>query len=150
MNLKDILVISGMPGMYKYVSQGRHGMIVEGLADGKRFNVPVTAKVSALEDISVFTEDEDVPLAEVFRNIYRKENGAASIPHKSPDLVLKDYFGQVLPSYDRSRVYVSDMRKIVSWYNTLQAQDLVDLEEPAAEEGADGDEAAAPAPAAEG
>ena len=139
-----------MPGMYKYVSQGRHGMIVEGLADGKRFNGPVTAKVSALEDISVFTEDEDVPLAEVFRNIYRKENGAASIPHKSPDLVLKDYFGQVLPSYDRSRVYVSDMRKIVSWYNTLQAQDLVDLEEPAAEEGADGDEAAAPAPAAEG
>ena len=150
MNLKDILVISGMPGMYKYVSQGRHGMIVEGLADGKRFNVPVTAKVSALEDISVFTEDEDVPLAEVLRNIYRKENGAASIPHKSQDVVLKDYFGQVLPSYDRSRVYVSDMRKIVSWYNTLQAQGLVDLEEPAAEGEATEAAADGTAPAAEG
>lgn len=141
MNLKDILVISGMPGMYRFVSQGRHGMIVEGLTDKKRFNVAITAKISGLEDISVFTEDEDIPLAEVFRNIYRKEEGAAAISHKSADLVLKDYFAQVLPNYDRSRVYVSDMRKIVHWYNLLQAMNLVDLEKP--------EDAAGEAPAAE-
>lgn len=131
MNLKDILVISGMPGMYRFVSQGRHGMIVEGLTDKKRLNVAMTAKISGLEDISVFTEDEDIPLAEVFRNIYRKEDGAAALSHKSADLVLKDYFAQVLPNYDRSRVYVSDMRKIVRWYNLLQVMGLVDLEQPA-------------------
>lgn len=130
MNLKDILVISGLPGMYKFVSQGRNGMIVESLADKKRFNVSITSKVSGLDDIAIFTDDDDMPLAEVLKNIFRKENGAQSISHKSPDLVIKDYFGQVLPTYDRGRVYVSDMRKVIHWYNLLQSMNLIDLEEP--------------------
>ena len=147
MNLKDILVISGMPGMFKFVSQGRHGIIVENLATQKRFNVPVSAKVSGLEDIAIFTDGEDLPLKEVFRKIYTQENGGPSIPHKSQDLVIKDYFANVMPEYDRGRVYVSDMRKIIQWYNALQSMGMIDLEEP--DEASDQAPAGTEQPAAE-
>jgi len=119
MALKDILVITGQSGLFKYISQGRNSVIVESLIDNKRTTIPATAKISMLEDIAVFTENEDVPLREVLIKIQTKENGGAAIPHKSPDVELKKYFTEVLPEYDKDRVYVSDIRKMLQWYNLL-------------------------------
>ena len=119
MVLKDILVISGQSGLFKYISQGRNSVIVENLIDQKRTTIPATAKISMLEDIAVFTEDKDVSLREVFKKIQVKENGGATIHHKSSDADLKKYFKEVMPEYDKDRVYVSDIRKIALWYNLL-------------------------------
>ena len=139
MALKDILVISGQSGLFKYVSQGRNSVIVENLIDHKRTTIPATAKISMLEDIAVFTEKEDVALREVLLKIQAKENGGASIPHKSPDAELKKYFTEVLPEYDKDRVYVSDIRKIVQWYNLLLELEITDFSSPE-KTGENGDE----------
>jgi len=127
--LKDILSISGYGGLFKFISQGRTGIIVESLDDQKRMNVSATAKISALEDIAIFTETEDKPLNDVFKAIYEKESGGQSINHKSASDELKSYFEQVLPDYDRERVYVSDMKKVINWYNLLQSKNLLDFTE---------------------
>lgn len=119
MELKDILAISGQPGLYKYVAQSTRGVIVESLLDGKRQNVSATAKVSALTEISMFTEGDDIPLAKVFTNIYDYTGGKEAIDHKEEPAKLKAYFAAVLPEYDRERVHVSDMKKCFAWYNTL-------------------------------
>ena len=130
MVLKDILVITGQGGLFKYISQGRNSVIVEGLSDLKRTTIPATTKISMLEDIAIFTEADDVPLREVFRKIQEKENGGAAIPHKSPDAELKKYFVEVLPEYDKDRVYLSDIRKVVMWYNKLRELGITDFEAP--------------------
>lgn len=130
MNLKDILVISGQSGIYKYISQSRNTVIVENLTDHKRTNISSTAKISMLEDISVFTENTDMSLREVLKKIQAKENGGTAVPHKSPDQVIKDYFAGVLPEYDRQRVYLSDIRKILMWYNLLHDIGITDFEDP--------------------
>jgi len=130
MGLKDILVISGQGGLFKYVSQGRNNVIVEGLSDQKRFNIPASAKISMLEDIAVFTEGDDIPLREIFKRIQTKENGSVAISHKSPDAQLKSYFAEVVPEYDKDRVYLSDIRKVVMWYNLLNELGINDFEAP--------------------
>ena len=130
MALKDILVISGQGGLFRYVSQGRNSVIVENLSDQKRTTIPATIKISMLEDISIFTKNDDVPLLEVFRKIQEKENGGAAIPHKSPDAELKKYFAEVLPEYDKDRVYLSDIRKMIMWYNLLRELGITDFEAP--------------------
>ena len=134
MALKDILVISGQGGLFRYISQGRNNVIVENLSDNKRTTIPATIKISMLDDIAVFTENDDVPLREIFRKIQEKENGGAAIPHKSPDAELKKYFAGVLPEYDKDRVYLSDIRKIVQWYNLLLELGITDFEAPEEEE----------------
>lgn len=128
MNLKDIMAISGQSGLFKFIAQGRNGVIVEGLIDKKRQNASATSRISALEDIAVYTEDKEVPLAEVFRIIFRKEDGSAINLPKNTDDQVKKYFAEILPEYDRDRVYVSDMKKVINWYNLLHGQNLVDLE----------------------
>ena len=133
MALKDILVISGHSGLFKYISQGRNAVIVESLSDQKRSTIPSTAKISMLEDIAVFTENDDVALREVLKKIQTKAEGRPAIPHKSPDAELKKYFAEVLPEYDKSRVYISDIRKIVMWYNQLLELGITDFEPPAEE-----------------
>ena len=130
MALKDILVISGQGGLFKYVSQNRSSVIVENLSDHKRTTIPATAKISMLEDISMFTENEDVPLREVLKKIQVKESGGATIPHKSSDAELRKYFAEVLPEYDKDRVYLSDIRKVVMWYNLLLELGIADFEAP--------------------
>ena len=130
MTLKDILVISGQGGLYKYISQGRNNVIVENLNDQKRTTIPATAKISMLEDIAIFTENDDMPLREVFKKIQEKESGNVAIPHKSPDAELKKYFAEVLPEYDKDRVYLSDIRKVVMWYNLLHELGITDFEAP--------------------
>ena len=119
MELKDILAISGQPGLYKYVAQSMRGVIVESLTDGKRMNASVTSRVSALTEISMFTEGEDIALADVFTNIWNYTEGKEAISHKeSADRIVEE-FARVLPEYDRERVHVSDMKKCFAWYNIL-------------------------------
>ena len=127
--LKDILSISGYGGLFKFISQGRVGIIVESFEDQKRMNASATAKISALEDISIFTETEDKPLNDVFKLISEKEKGGVSINHKSSADELKNYFLEVLPDYDKDRVYVSDIKKVINWYNILQKLELLNFEE---------------------
>ena len=128
MGLKDILVISGQSGLFKYISKGRNNVIVENLSDHKRISIPATTKISMLDDIGVFTANDNVPMCEVFRKIQEKENGGAAISHKSPDAELKKYFAEILPEYDQDRVYHSDIRKMVMWYNLLCELEITDFE----------------------
>jgi len=127
--LKDILSISGYGGLFKFISQGRNGIIVEALEDKRRMNASATAKISALEDIAIFTDTEDIPLKDVFKAISEKENGGEAIHHKSSANELKDYFEEVLPDYDKDRVYVSDIKKVVNWYNILHKFDMLNFDE---------------------
>jgi hypothetical protein len=130
MKLKDILAISGKSGLYKFISQGRNGIIVESFDDKKRTAISASTKVSALNDIAIFTATEEKPLADVFKIIFKKEEGKATIDHKTatPEQ-LKAFFESILPEYDRERVYVSDMKKLVQWYNILVELNLIDLVE---------------------
>jgi hypothetical protein len=133
MALKDILVISGQGGLFKYISQGRNAVIVESMSDRKRMSIPATTKISMLDDIAIFTENEDVSLRLVLKKIQTKENGGVAMPHKSSDAELKKYFAEALPEYDKDRVYVSDIRKILSWYNQLHELGITDFEAPVKE-----------------
>ena len=119
MELRDILAISGQPGLFRYIAQSRNGVIVESLLDGKRSNASASARVSALTEISMFTEGEDIPLAEVFTKMYAYTGGKAAISHKESNDRLKEFFGAVITDYDRERVHVSDIKKAVSWFNLL-------------------------------
>jgi len=124
--LKDILAISGKPGLYRLVSQTNKGIVVEALDTGVKTMINNTYKVSALKDIAIFTETEEKPLEEVFNNIYKMENGsAASVSEKPNNDEIKSYFEKILPDYDRDRVYVSDMKKVIKWYNILQKHNLI-------------------------
>lgn len=135
MVLKDLLAISGYSGVFRFISQGRNGIIVESVETKKRMNAPATAKISSLEDIAIYTDDEEVPLAEVFDKIYEKENGGKTINHKSSPDELKEYMSQILPDYDKERVYVSDIKKMVNWYNQLHQHNLLVKEEKKDNEG---------------
>ena len=119
MELNEILAISGQPGLYRYVAQSTRGVIVESLVDGRRMNAAANAKVSALTEISMFTEGDDIPLAEVFTRIYAHTGGKEAISHKEAPEKLKAAFAEVLPEYDRERVHVSDIKKCFSWFNVL-------------------------------
>ena len=119
MELKDILAISGQPGLYKFVAQSMRGVIVESLIDGKRMNASATSRVSALTEISMFTEGEDIALADVFTNIWNYTEGKEAISHKESADKIQAEFAKVLPDYDRDRVHVSDMKKCFAWYNIL-------------------------------
>ena len=119
MEFKDILAISGQPGLYKYVAQSARGIIVESLGDGKRMSASATARVSALAEISMFTEGEDIPLADVFTRMYAHTGGKEGLSPKSSPEQMKAYFAEVLPEYDRERVHVSDIKKALSWFNIL-------------------------------
>ena len=125
MKLKDILSISGEGGLFKYIAQGKNSIIVEHLETKKRSAAHGTAKVSSLEDIAIFTDAEEIPLSEVFDKIHEKEDGGAAIDHKASSNDLKEYFAEVLPEYDRDRVYVSDIKKLINWYNTLHQLDML-------------------------
>lgn len=128
--LKDILALTGEPGLYKLVSKNAKGVIVENIETKRRLPYYAAAKISALEDIAIFTESEDVPLRQVFKNIFEKENGGQAIAHKSSKEELAKYFEEVLPSYDKDRVYVSDIKKAINWYNILQKNGFTDFSEP--------------------
>ncbi len=120
MELSEILAVSGVPGLYKYVAQGKSGIIVESLTDGKRTLVSGSSKVSALGDIAIFTDTEEVPLAQVFESLQKAGKPVAITSKSTPD-ELDAFLKSALPTYDRERVHNSDIRKIALWYNTLVA-----------------------------
>ncbi|MEX1191251.1 MAG: DUF5606 domain-containing protein [Brumimicrobium sp.] len=129
MDLSGIISISGKPGLFKVVAQAKNNIIVESLIDGKRSPAYSTDRISALEDISIYTYEEDVPLGEVFTSIYEKESGKPTISHKESQNKLTDYLAEILPKYDKDRVYASDIKKLFQWYNILHKADALKVEE---------------------
>jgi len=126
MSLDKIMSISGKPGLYKVLTQTRTGAIVESLLDKKRINVTIHSNVSVLSEIAIYTIHEEKPLAEIFQSINEKENGQqTSVSHKDSKDALEEYFFNVLPDYDEDRVYVSDIKKVIQWYNLLQKNALL-------------------------
>lgn len=126
MSLDKIMSISGKPGLYKVLTQTRNGAIVESLLDKKRLNVTIHSNVSILSEISIYTIHEEKPLADIFESIKQKENGQqTSISPKDSKDVLEEYFFNILPDYDEDRVYASDIKKVIQWYNLLQKNDLL-------------------------
>lgn len=118
--LETILSISGKPGLYKIVSQGKNMIIVESLLNGKRGPAYAHEKIISLSDIAIFTEDGEKPLYEVLDSIKTKENGQkTSVDPKSEAKILKEYLAEVLPNFDRERVYPTDIKKMLTWYNLL-------------------------------
>ena len=133
MELSGIISIAGMSGLFKVIAQTKNGLIVESLIDKKRVQAFATHKISALEDVSIYSTGDDVPLKDVFQKIYDKEKGGPCIDHKQPDAELKKYFKAAFPEYDEERVYVSDIKKVLNWYNSLQKDGLFDKKEEAAD-----------------
>ena len=130
MALDKILSIGGKPGLYKLLTQTRAGFVGESLLDGKRVTVGLRNNVSVLSEIAIYTLEEEVPLREVFQKIQEKENGGkTSIGHKEEKIKLEEYFFEVLPNYDEDRVYTSDIKKIVQWYNILHDNGITDFSE---------------------
>lgn len=126
MDLSKILSVTGKSGLFKLLSHNKSSFIVESLTDGKRFPVFPNDGVATLDNISIFTEDDDVPLQDVLLSIYKKENGAKVTVDVTNNDALKTYFAEVLPNYDRERVYVSNMKKVMLWYNQLVEKGLID------------------------
>ncbi|MBO4690224.1 MAG: DUF5606 domain-containing protein [Paludibacteraceae bacterium] len=135
--LTDILAITGKPGLYKLVSRGNNMLIVESLVDGKRTPTYARDRIVALSDVSMFTNADDVSLSEVLTNCGKKEGlkAVALDPKKASNEEVQKWFDAVLPDWDRDRVYPSDIRKLISWYNILVNAGITDfsIEEPEAE-----------------
>jgi len=133
MNVEKILAISGKPGLYELKIQTRSGFLAESLLDGKKITVGMRSNVSLLSEISMYTHSEEKPLVEIMRAIAIKENEGPAISHKEDTAKLVSYFAEVVPDYDEDRVYPSDIKKVLNWYNLLQAKGLVSKEEPKVE-----------------
>ncbi|MGV3460885.1 MAG: DUF5606 domain-containing protein [Flavobacterium sp.] len=133
MSLEKVLAISGKPGLYALKIQTRTGFVAESLIDGKKITVGLRSNVSLLSEISVYTYDGEVRLSEVFTAIAEKEDNGPAISHKEDNAKLESYFREVLPEFDEDRVYASDIKKILNWYNMLQANGLVSKDAPAAD-----------------
>ena len=129
MSLDKILSISGKPGLYELKAQTRGGFLAESLVDGKKISVSARHNVSLLSEIAIYTLSEEVPLRDVFTKIAEKENGGTAISHKSSKDELEEYFFNVMPDYDEDRVYASDIKKVVQWYNLLQKNGITNFAE---------------------
>lgn len=133
MNIDKILAISGKPGLFELKLQTRTGFVAESLIDGKKITVGLRSNVSLLSEISMYTDSGEKPLVEVLRAIAVKENEGAAPSAKEDNTTLVSYFGEIVPDYDQDRVYVSDIKKVLNWYNILQAKGMVSKEEPKAD-----------------
>jgi len=129
MNLESIISITGKPGLFKVLSQVKNGLVVESIIDGKRIPVHSSDKVSALSDISIYTYESDVPLAEIYDKIFHKTSGKASIDHKSKPEALRTYLKDILEDFDQERVYNSDLKKLFQWFNLLAENNLLKPDE---------------------
>ena len=130
MNVDKILAISGKPGLFELKIQTRSGFVAESMIDGKRITVSMRSNVSLLSEISMYTHTQEKPLVEILRAIAIKENEGPAISHKEDNVKLLAYFKQIVPDYDEERVYPSDIKKVLNWYNMLQAKGLVYIDEP--------------------
>ncbi|GHA43947.1 hypothetical protein GCM10007103_26460 [Salinimicrobium marinum] len=127
MELDKVMSISGKPGLYELKAQTRGGFIAESMLDGKKISVNMRHNVSLLSEIAVYTYTEEVPLREIFQKIKEKEDGGEAISHKESKQKLEDYFSEILPDYDVDRVYISDIKKIIQWYNLLVSKGVTDF-----------------------
>ena len=139
--LKGILSVSGQSGLYKMIAESKNNIIIESLETLKRMPVHSTSKVSALEDIAIYTESGDVPLKDILKAIFDKENGGSAMNPKASANDLKAYFEKIVPEYDKDRVYISDIKKVLLWYNTLNSKGLLDFTEPEEEKVEDNEKA---------
>ena len=135
MDLRTVLSVSGKPGLFKLIAHQKNGVVVESLLDGKRTAISANANVSSLGDIAIYTYEEEVPLRDVFKAMAEVTEGKEALSHKSSKDQLEDFFGEVLPKFDQERVYASDIKKVVQWFNILVKNNLLSiLEEEASEE----------------
>jgi len=139
MEFNKIIAVTGKPGLYEILSQTKTGVIVKSIVDGKRFPITATHNVSLLENIAIYTYEEEVPLAQVLKNIADKEDSKEAISHKESANKLTTYFSEVLPGYDEERVYASNIKKVIQWYNILAKANfdfstLIEAEETTTEE----------------
>ena len=130
MSLDKILSIGGKPGLYKLLTQTRSGFVAESLLDGKKITVGLQGNVSVLSEIAIYTLEKEVPLREVFLKIQVKEKGnKTAVGHKEEKIKLEEYFFEILSDYDEDRVYVSDIKKVIQWYNILHKNGITDFSE---------------------
>lgn len=143
--LKNVLSIAGRPGLYRLVSRGKNMLIVEAIATGKRVPAYHHDKVISLGDISIYTDNgEDILLGEVLESVKNRHEGQpVDVKGLGTDAQIREYFGEILPEYDRERVYTTDIKKLLSWYNILVGAGITDFkpEEPAQEEAAEEEQA---------
>ena len=127
MNLEGIISITGKPGLFKIISQGNNVVIVENLEDKKRMPMTARYQANSLDKIGIYTIEDTAPLSNIFDIIAKKENAKQSISHRADKEDLIKYFEDILPNYDVERVYISDIKKVIQWYNTMQAAGLIKL-----------------------
>jgi len=127
MGLEKILSISGKPGLFELTAQTRGGFVAKSIIDEKKIAVNVRQNVSLLSEIAIYTITEEVPLGTIFQKMSEKENGGEAIDHKAPKKELEAYFSEILPDYDVDRVYQSDIKKIIQWYNLLVKNEFTDF-----------------------
>ena len=127
MNLEGIINVAGKPGLYKVVSKGNNTVIVESFTDGKKSPLYSDNQANMLEEIGIYTYDDTKPLSEIFDDIAKKEDCKQAISHKSSTNELNTYFREILTDYDEERVYISDIKKVIQWYNALQKAGLIEL-----------------------
>jgi uncharacterized protein DUF6852/uncharacterized protein DUF5606 len=124
MDLKDIVAVNGKPGLYEIKAQSKGGIIVESLIDSKKFPITVTHNISALNEIAIYTYEEEIPLRIIFKTISEKEHGKEAINPKENGKVLTSYFREILPNFDEERVYTSNIKKVLQWYNLLASKNF--------------------------
>ena len=129
MNLEGILSITAKPGLYKMINQSQNNLIVESLIDGKRMPLYASHQVRALQDVGVYTYKDTLPLEQVFENIFKHHNGEQAISHKQSKEEHFTWMREVMPEFDEDRVYHSDIKKLIQWYNLLQSKGLIKVEE---------------------
>jgi len=134
MELKEILAISGKPGLHKMVAQSKNGVVVESLIDGKRFTAFAHERISSLEEISIYTDGEEISLKDIFKRMFDKHEGGQAIESKSDGKLLRSYFEELVPEHDQERVYTSDIKKLISWYNLLAEKEMLEFPEEEEEE----------------
>lgn len=129
MNLEGILSITGKPGLFKLINQSQSNLIVESLIDGKRMPLYASHQVSALQDVGVYTYSDNLPLDKVFENIFKHHNGEQTLSHKQSKDEHFAWMREIMPDFDEDRVYHSDIKKLIQWYNLLQSKGLITVEE---------------------
>ena len=139
MKISEVLAISGKPGLFKVLATSAKNLVVESMLDSKRTSVPGTIRVSSLSDITMYTLKEDVPLQEILLKMHKKNNGEAALSHNSPPQEIKDFVDSIISDLDHERVYSSDLRKLIQWYNILIAQKALPFDPEDPKESEDGD-----------
>ena len=119
MEFNKIIAVTGKAGLYQVVSQSKNAIIVASLTDNKRIAINATQNVSLLENIAIYTYEEDIPLLQVFKAMFEKTEGKEAISHKESGKKLEAFFAEVLPDYDAERVYTSNIKKVIQWFNLL-------------------------------